>query len=122
MTSIPASRRVRAMILAPLSCPSSPGLATTTRILRLMRPSVSGARGDARRMAAAASVRVSAGAAGESAPYPGHWSNDAPDADPHGSDRHPLLGGDRGRLRRKQLRGSSTPAGGGSGSADGAQI
>src|SRR5215203_36906 len=35
MTSIPASRRARAMIFAPRSCPSSPGLATTTRILRV---------------------------------------------------------------------------------------
>src|SRR3954453_19597495 len=34
MTSIPASRSARAMIFAPRSCPSSPGLATTTRILR----------------------------------------------------------------------------------------
>src|SRR5436190_19249231 len=34
MTSMPASRSARAMILAPRSCPSSPGLATTTRILR----------------------------------------------------------------------------------------
>src|SRR4029079_12630599 len=34
MASIPASRRARAMIFAPRSCPSSPGLATTTRILR----------------------------------------------------------------------------------------
>src|SRR5687767_8390719 len=34
MTSMPASRRARAMILAPRSCPSRPGLATTTRILR----------------------------------------------------------------------------------------
>src|SRR5688572_741358 len=34
MTSIPASRRARAMIFAPRSWPSSPGLATTTRILR----------------------------------------------------------------------------------------
>src|SRR3954471_6219843 len=32
---MPASRRARAMILAPRSCPSRPGLATTTRILRL---------------------------------------------------------------------------------------
>src|SRR5438105_9684218 len=32
MTSIPASRSARAMIFAPRSCPSSPGLATTTRI------------------------------------------------------------------------------------------
>src|SRR3984885_12397349 len=29
---MPASRRARAMILAPRSCPSRPGLATTTRI------------------------------------------------------------------------------------------
>src|SRR3954449_4001420 len=34
MTSMPASRRARAMILAPRSWPSKPGLATTTRILR----------------------------------------------------------------------------------------
>src|SRR5262245_9486519 len=34
MTSKPASRRARATILAPRSWPSSPGLATTTRILR----------------------------------------------------------------------------------------
>src|SRR5215467_12052123 len=35
MTSKPASRRARATILAPRSCPSSPGLATSTRILRV---------------------------------------------------------------------------------------
>src|SRR5215211_3932972 len=40
MTSMPASRSARAMILAPRSCPSRPGLATTTRIFLLM-----GARG-----------------------------------------------------------------------------
>src|ERR1700756_3580583 len=33
MTSMPASRKARAMTLAPRSCPSSPGLATSTRIL-----------------------------------------------------------------------------------------
>src|SRR5260370_7532421 len=32
MTSIPASRNARAITLAPRSCPSSPGLATNTRI------------------------------------------------------------------------------------------
>src|SRR3990172_10917545 len=32
MPSMPASRRARAMIFAPLSCPSRPGLAITTRI------------------------------------------------------------------------------------------
>src|SRR5687767_14650359 len=32
MTSMPASRRARAMIFAPRSWPSRPGLATTTRI------------------------------------------------------------------------------------------
>src|SRR5438093_13772815 len=36
MTSMPASRRARAMIFAPRSCPSRPGLATTTRILRVV--------------------------------------------------------------------------------------
>src|SRR5687768_4293096 len=33
MTSMPASRSARAMIFAPRSCPSRPGLAITTRIL-----------------------------------------------------------------------------------------
>src|ERR1700704_3179922 len=32
---MPASRSARAMIFAPRSCPSRPGLATTTRIFRL---------------------------------------------------------------------------------------
>src|SRR5437762_3432843 len=32
MTSMPASRSARAITLAPRSCPSSPGLATSTRI------------------------------------------------------------------------------------------
>src|SRR5688572_30178748 len=36
MTSMPASRSARAMIFAPRSCPSRPGLATTTRILRVL--------------------------------------------------------------------------------------
>src|SRR3954452_7788684 len=35
MPSMPASRRARAMIFAPRSWPSSPGLATTTRIFRV---------------------------------------------------------------------------------------
>src|SRR5581483_5260790 len=35
MTSIPASRRARAITFAPRSWPSRPGLATSTRILRL---------------------------------------------------------------------------------------
>src|SRR5215471_11949465 len=34
MTSIPASRRARAITLAPRSCPSRPGLAIRTRIGR----------------------------------------------------------------------------------------
>src|SRR3978361_557293 len=40
MTSMPASRSARAMIFAPRSCPSRPGLATTTRILRLLEASI----------------------------------------------------------------------------------
>src|SRR5687768_16032871 len=36
MTSMPASRSARAMIFAPRSWPSRPGLATTTRILRVL--------------------------------------------------------------------------------------
>src|SRR4051794_15818886 len=43
MTSIPASRNARAMIFAPRSCPSRPGLATTTRILRWVEVSAMGA-------------------------------------------------------------------------------
>src|SRR6266540_6014931 len=42
MTSIPASRSARAMIFAPRSCPSRPGLATTTRIFRATRGSLDG--------------------------------------------------------------------------------
>src|SRR2546427_10565166 len=37
MTSKPASRSARATILAPRSCPSRPGLATTSRIFRSLR-------------------------------------------------------------------------------------
>src|SRR5215218_11048223 len=37
---MPASRRARAMILAPRSWPSKPGLATTTRILRAVAASI----------------------------------------------------------------------------------
>src|SRR3954466_1020388 len=44
MTSMPASRRARAMILAPRSCPSRPGLATTTRILRAVAASIARGR------------------------------------------------------------------------------
>src|SRR6266542_4905304 len=39
---IPASRSARAMIFAPRSCPSRPGLATTTRIFRATRGSLDG--------------------------------------------------------------------------------
>src|SRR4029434_4149565 len=35
MTSIPASRRARAITLAPRSWPSRPGLAMTTRVFRM---------------------------------------------------------------------------------------
>src|SRR5690349_11815980 len=38
MTSMPASRSARAMILAPRSCPSRPGFATTTRIFPAIAP------------------------------------------------------------------------------------
>src|SRR6185437_6935348 len=37
MTSMPASRNARATTLAPRSCPSRPGFATTTRIRELIR-------------------------------------------------------------------------------------
>src|SRR3954463_8902160 len=55
MTSMPASRRARAMILAPRSCPSKPGLATTTRILP--RDAACTAGRDATRHAGAGSSR-----------------------------------------------------------------
>src|SRR3954447_8390774 len=55
MTSMPASRRARAMILAPRSCPSKPGLATTTRIFALDAASTAGR--DATRHAAAGDSR-----------------------------------------------------------------
>src|SRR6187200_1134651 len=43
---MPASRSARAMIFAPRSWPSSPGLATTTRILRLVSALVANAGGE----------------------------------------------------------------------------
>src|SRR6478735_1786907 len=45
MTSMPASRSARAMIFAPRSCPSKPGLATTTRIFLFVAVGMSGRRG-----------------------------------------------------------------------------
>src|ERR687884_288002 len=39
---MPASRSARAMILAPRSCPSRPGLATTTRIFFVLVPASTG--------------------------------------------------------------------------------
>src|SRR4028119_353067 len=42
MTSMPASRRARAMILAPRSWPSSPTFATTTLIVRSIFPILTG--------------------------------------------------------------------------------
>src|SRR5688500_2620496 len=42
MTSIPASRSARAMIFAPRSCPSRPGLATTTRIFFVLEGAAMG--------------------------------------------------------------------------------
>src|SRR4051794_12213537 len=67
MTSIPASRSARAMIFAPRSCPSSPGLATTTRILPRDAASTAG-RGATRHAAAGDSRRPPPGGTG-SAPF-----------------------------------------------------
>src|SRR5918996_5139588 len=50
MTSIPASRRARAMIFAPRSCPSRPGLAITTRIFLATAAQVYGGETDRRRL------------------------------------------------------------------------
>src|SRR3954454_8117612 len=44
MTSMPASRNVRATILTPRSCPSSPTLATSTRSVTRSPATGSGAR------------------------------------------------------------------------------
>src|SRR6516165_9194951 len=44
---MPASRSARAMILAPRSCPSRPGFATTTRILRSVAAAATGPTSDA---------------------------------------------------------------------------
>src|SRR5437588_11244482 len=75
MTSMPASRSARAMIFAPRSWPSRPGLATTTRILpaadwasairdlAVLAPA-SGAGARARRALAAGRARLSAQRAG----------------------------------------------------------
>src|SRR5882724_2211525 len=49
MTSMPASRRARAMIFAPRSCPSRPGLATTTRIFLFVAVDMSGCAARGRR-------------------------------------------------------------------------
>src|SRR5579864_951033 len=49
MTSMPASRNARAITLAPRSWPSSPGLATSTRIFRseaIWKDSIKRRRGD----------------------------------------------------------------------------
>src|SRR4051794_2994469 len=43
---MPASRRARAMIFAPRSCPSSPGLAMTTRIFRAIVGEYTSGRAD----------------------------------------------------------------------------
>src|SRR3954453_16525070 len=50
MTSIPASRSALAMIFAPRSCPSRPGLAITTRILPVIRAAVYGGAPHDRRL------------------------------------------------------------------------
>src|SRR5256885_9518356 len=58
MTSIPASRNARAMIFAPLSCPSRPGLATTTRIFLFVAVDMSGCAAHGRRGPGTLIVRV----------------------------------------------------------------
>src|SRR3954470_3947147 len=66
MTSMPASRSARAMIFAPRSCPSRPGLATTTRILRAVAALTGGADPPSRRPPRASPwpVRAALGAPG----------------------------------------------------------
>src|SRR3954462_3145724 len=67
---MPASRSARAMIFAPRSCPSSPGLATTTRILPLDAASTAGR--DPTRDAAAGDPRCPP-SGGIGAPAGGDW-------------------------------------------------
>src|SRR5205809_5729506 len=49
MASMPASRRARAMIFAPRSCPSRPGFAATTRIFLFVAVDMSGCAAHGRR-------------------------------------------------------------------------
>ena len=78
MTSMPASRSARAMIFAPRSWPSRPGLATTTRILReFTRRRLAGATsrcgppaGRARARCAGAGSRRARGSPGRARPAP----------------------------------------------------
>src|ERR1700722_241417 len=64
MTSIPASRSARAMIFAPRSCPSRPGLAITTLVLDCIRAPLAadGGRGTRRAPGRPAKRRTSAAA------------------------------------------------------------
>src|SRR5215207_7597308 len=60
MTSMPASRSARAMIFAPRSCPSRPGLATTTRIFLFVAVDMSGCAAHGRRRPGRLIVQVRA--------------------------------------------------------------
>src|SRR6185312_2226893 len=73
-TSMPASRSARATTLAPRSCPSSPGLATTTRMRPLIEPRVTPAarHGGAQRKLAPQRPLI-AGAADRLARQTGRW-------------------------------------------------
>src|SRR5436305_1271850 len=65
MTSMPASRSARAMIFAPRSCPSRPGLAITTRILRATAASLAAEGGAVRALGAVLPQPASAREHGE---------------------------------------------------------
>src|SRR4028118_345019 len=86
MTSIPASRRARAMILAPRSWPSSPTFATTTLIVRSILPILTGrvcrARGEhrtpSRLSSAGTEVGDEEGDAGEEEEHPAEQADHVP--------------------------------------------
>src|SRR5918994_3897470 len=96
---MPASRRARAMIFAPLSWPSRPGLAMTTRIFLATGGSVYGGEAHGHRLVSGLaeprerSIRLPARGPGQAAPRlrPGRSRPAAPERRPRGCDRdHPL--------------------------------
>src|SRR5439155_12099076 len=103
MTSMPASRSARAMIFAPRSWPSSPGLATTTRILRVcvLFTAAADLMGPARREAAAVLRPPASGALERSRDVRRDAARRVREADVHEPDRH-RRGARQGRLEAQR--------------------